>query len=109
MADRTFWRIVRTNPPAERDFLSHAALGRQLTRHDPDSVRLSQGISVFATDAQARRNARRYPVFGRWLVEVRIPGDAHIHIERTRGGPGHHTLWGEAATLLAYVVRVVPV
>lgn len=109
MAERAFWRIVRTNPPTRQDFLSHVDLGRPLRQLDDESQRQAEGISVFATEAQARRKARRVPALGRWLAELRITADAPVTAERTRGGAGHHTLWGDPDTLFDCVKQVVDV
>ena len=55
---RTVYRVVRSDPPAARDFLSAAALGRRF--NDSRLSSLADGISVFETEAQARRQAVRY-------------------------------------------------
>ncbi len=109
MTERTYWRIALTNPPTRRDFLSHAALGRRLLDPDPQRVRHAEGTSVYATEAQARRQARRYPILGGWLAEVRLPAGGAVEVERTLGRPGHHTIWGDPDVLLANVIQVVPV
>ena len=108
MVDRTFWRIVRTNPPAERDFLSNEAQGVPPRDDDPETLRLWSGISMYATRTQARRTAITYPFLGRFLAEVRLSDNTGIQWERTRGR-GHYTIWGEARILLISVVQVVPI
>lgn len=108
MAERTFWRIVRTNPPAEHDFLSNEAQGVPPRNDDVETLRLWSGISMYATRAQARRTAMTYPFLGGFLAELQIPDDAGVRWERTRGR-GHHTIWGDGHVLLNYVVRVTPV
>lgn len=109
MAARTFWRIVRSNPPDQRSFLSHAALGIPVQTLNAEAVRQSEGVSVFATESQARRPARRHPALGAWLAELRLTEDTSVEIARTRGAPGHHTIWGDPDVLLACVGRVVAV
>jgi hypothetical protein len=106
MADRTFWRIVRTNPPTRQDFLSHAARGLPVRSQSPEVIRQSEGVSAFTTEAQARRQARRYPQLGRWLAELRTGDTDELTVERSPGGAGHHTIWGDADLLLERVVRV---
>jgi hypothetical protein len=64
---------------------------------------------VYATEAQARRKARVSPALGRYVAILEIPGDSTLEIERTTTSSGHHTIWGDAALLLSYVVAVVPV
>ena len=108
MPERTFWRIVRTDPSMVRDFLSSEAQGLPPRDHDPDTLRLWSGISVYSTPLQARRTATTYPFLGRYLADLRIVDDAGIRWEKTRGR-GHHTLWGDPQAILNCVVRVVPV
>jgi hypothetical protein len=106
---RTFFRIVRTDPPTLADFTSPTLRGKMPPTDDPEALRLAGGISVFRTEAQARRHARRMPMLGAYLAEVAIPSGAPVHSERTLRTPGHHTLWGTPAFLLACVSRVVAV
>lgn len=101
---RFLYRVVRTNPPTIQDFLSNLELGRE-TPVDPEMAELWDGLSVQSTLAQARRRSRISPMLGRFIAAVRVPTDGSIRFERTRG-EGHHTLWGDAADLLARVVSV---
>ena len=103
---RTLYRIVRTNPPALEDFKSHAELGKAPHDDDPYVRRLAQGVSVFATLAQARRNARIFPSLGAFVAEIAIPDEATCTAERSGRHPGHHTLWASPADLLRWVVAV---
>ena len=103
---RTFYRVVRTDPPTRQDFLSHEALGIQL--RNPDDHELWRGLSVQATEQQARQRAR-LPGFGRFIAEVSIPVDGDIRWQRTGRQPGHHTLWGSPDELVASVTRTVAV
>ena len=105
---RRFYRNVRSDPPTVADFTSNEALGIPPRHPDPETLRLWDGLSAWATEAQARRNARRFPAIGRYIAAVRVEDHAPIRVERTRG-PGHHTLWGEPAELLARVASVAPV
>ena len=106
---RSFFRIVKTDPPTLRDFLSDRERGRPQPR-DSELRRLHDGLSVYATLAQARRKARAFPVLGRHVAELRIPPDAPIRYERTLlGSAGHHTIWGEPDELRRCVVSVDPV
>lgn len=107
MQHRTFWRIVQTNPPTRQDFLSHATLGRRFT--DPARAGQAEGISVFATEAQARRQARHYPMLGEWLAELRLGPELDAEIARTDRRPGHHTIWADPDVLLNCVVRTTTV
>jgi hypothetical protein len=106
---QTFYRIVRSDPPTLMDFTSAKALGKARPTDDPEALRLADGLSVFRTEAQAHRHARRMPMLGTHIAEVAIAASAPVHVERTLRTPGHHTLWGKPAFLLACVRRVVAV
>src|SRR5574341_2579848 len=81
----TFFRIVRPNPPTRRDMLSYAELGIPNLSNDPEVRRLSEGIPVYATLAQARRAARAQPRLGTHVAELRIPDDGQFSFARTGG------------------------
>lgn len=70
---------------------------------------MAEGISVYATETQARRKARGVPILGGWLAELVIDDSAGLLIERTPGGSGHHTIWAGADMLHTSAKRVVPV
>lgn len=106
---RIFYRIVKEDPPTIRDFTPQIQLGRRLIEPSPERQRLATGLSVFATEAQAHRQARAYPLLGSFVAEASIPAGAAVVWERTLRTPGHHTAWGSPAELLNYVTRVVPV
>jgi len=106
---RTFYRIVRTNPPTLADFFSDEARGKPKPTA-ADKASLHQGLSVYATLAQARRKARGVTVLGRFVAQLEIPDETLVRAERTFSrSPGHHTLWAEPAELLRYVATVQPV
>ncbi|MGH2588496.1 MAG: hypothetical protein ACRDJE_26540 [Dehalococcoidia bacterium] len=103
----TFYRIVKTNPPTVTDFLTD----RQARRRPPplEVLRLWDGRSVFDSEAIARDVALRFPVIGSYIAALDIAEDGTIVAERTLRRPGHYTLWGDTAAILARVVAVVPV
>lgn len=108
--NRIYYRLVKTNPPTLRDFLSYKELGIGLVRKDDETVRLSTGISVYRTEAQARRTARRRSFRDSFFIaEIRIPADAEVRIERTKKSAGHYTLWADPDMIGSWVVRVFPV
>ncbi len=99
---RIVYRVVRSSPPTARDFASPAALGRRF--RDSRQSDLARGVSVFRTQAQALRHARRYDL-GTFIAELRLP--AGTAVRRTlRRSVGHHTVFAEAEVLLASVVRI---
>jgi hypothetical protein len=106
---RVVYRIVQHDPPTEWDLWSDEQRGKGAFATDPEIQRLRTGRSVYATQAQARRKANGMPVLGMFIAELHLPDDPSIVLERTTRSNGHHTLWGDAATLLAAVVRVVSV
>jgi hypothetical protein len=87
---RFLYRIVRTDPPTLEDFLSNAARGRPLP-DNPADVRVWDGLSVYSTEAQARRKRRTSPVLGQFIATLEVPADGSIRFERTRGA-GHFTI-----------------
>ncbi len=107
---RSLYRIVLADPPTLADFTSKAEAGVPLPRAlGPEAIRLWDGISVFATESQARRAARRYPLLGSFITRLSVPTIPGVRYERTLGTPGHYTLWGDSALLLACVVGVTRV
>lgn len=105
---RTFYRLVETSPPTLRDFTSKAALGSRPPRDDPETVRLWSGLSVYSTAAQVKRTARRRPRLGGFVATLALPMDGSVAWERTLGSDGHHTVWGEPASLLDCVRSIDP-
>jgi hypothetical protein len=105
-----FYRIVQSNPPTQSDFTSNEAKGVPAPNERPETRRLWRGLSVFATEAQARSKARQFPALGRYIARLEVSETAPLVWERTlRNSRGHHTLWGEPQTLLTLVRTVVPV
>lgn len=107
---RLFYRIVSTDPPTCRDFMSYEALGvpprRPLSPTDRDRWR---GVSHYATRAAAEAAARSAPRLGTLLAAVQLPPDAAVRVEQTGRDPDHFTIWAEAVALLGWVVSVTRV
>ena len=105
----SFYRIIREGLAAETDFLSDKARGLPPRNDDPLTIHVWDGISVYRTLAQAQRKARDYPFLGQFIAELDVDIDTPgIRVEKTYGR-GHHTLWGDPATLLRLVVRMFAV
>ena len=64
------------------------------------------GISVYATENQARRKALDYPHLGQQIAVLDIPDEGPNRFERTTRSRGHHTLWGDAAEIRSCVLAV---
>ena len=105
-----FYRIVQSNPPTQSDFTSNEAKGTPAPNQRSETRRLWRGLSVFATEAQARSKARQFPALGRYIARLEVSETAPLVWERTlRNSRGHHTLWGEPRALLGLVTAVVSV
>ena len=106
-----FYRILTAEVPTLDDFLSGEAEGDEpSSTEDPLVLRMWQGISVYATETQARKKAKASRL-GDDTAELTVPVDGPISFQRTGGSRarGHHTLWGEPTEIMARIVRVVPV
>jgi hypothetical protein len=101
-----FYRIALTDPATLYDFTSDEALGIPAIDDDPERLRLRRGISVYATESQARRKAVDYPHLGRYIAVLSIPDQGAIPFERTTRSRGHHTLWGDPTEIMSHVVAV---
>ena len=106
---RLFYRIIRSNPPTRDDFTSRAEQGHELPNPTPERKRLWEGISVYATLAQARRNCRRFPQLGSYIAVIDISSVRGLVYERTTHQPGHFTIWGVPESMLESVVSIEPV
>ena len=104
-----FYRLVRSYPPTLDDFTSQKAKGIPMARPDPEVALLWDGISVYATEAQARNQAKAKPWLGAYIAELAISEGDPITFRRTGTGRGHHTLWGDPAELQARLTRIVDV
>jgi len=102
---RTLYRIVKSDPPTERDFWSHSRSG---LRYHPSKEHVANGVSTFDREQEARRTARRFPNTGTLIAELRIPRRADVTVAQTMGRH-HYTVWGDPELLVTFVVRVVPV
>ena len=109
---RDLYRLVESDPPLVRDFMSYAAQGKEPpedVRDDPSFLHRWQGVSVYDTYREARRLAKARK-FKRWayVAELEIPDDVPIGYE----GPddyGHWNLYGADPVYLKEqcVVRVL--
>jgi hypothetical protein len=105
--ERTFFRIVRSNPPTILDFTSNAAQGRRIRAGLPRMYhRLWDGLSAYDRADAAHAKAMVSPMLGRYVAELRVPPGSPIRIEQTTGEASHHTLWGDPSDLLGCVVDV---
>ncbi len=104
---RRLYRIVQTDPPTRSDFVPRTEAGWNWLDLTPEQQELSQGLSCFATLAQARKKAKKYPGLGKFVATLVIPGQSGIRLERTFWrSPGHHTIWGSPDEIASYVVEI---
>src|SRR5215212_10734621 len=85
MPDRTFYRIVASNPPTTDDFTSNEARGRPLSNPSLERRELWRGLSAYASPARACLTARKYPIHGRFIAKLVIGEDAPIRSRRALG------------------------
>ncbi len=89
---RTFYRVVHTNPPTIRDFLSLKAPGRMPRNLRPRLQRMAEGISAYDTREAAETVARaRRGKIGSFIAEMTVTESGAITYELT-GDNGHYTL-----------------
>src|SRR5688572_4361004 len=101
-----FYRVVKTNPPTEADFLSHRARGVRLRHDTAESRRLWEGVSVTDSFETSRVLAERFPVMGDFVAVLEVPEQAAVTFEQTTDVPSHYTLWGSPRDMLDLVVSV---
>lgn len=101
---RVFYRLIAGRTAILRDFESNAA--RKGPHPDPgatpEELELWEGVSV--TDAIAGSRARA--MYGTHVAVLAVLADGPIRFRQTLW-PGHYTLWGTPATLLACVSECV--
>jgi hypothetical protein len=109
-APRLLYRLVQSDPPTIRDFMSYEALGAQprrpLTMRQRDHWR---GVSHYTTASAARARARISPHLGAYVALVRVPEGGVARVEQAGRDPDHYNVWADAADLLRWVVSAEPV
>lgn len=95
-AARVVYRLVRTDPPTDRDFASlHIVNPHRRRSRDPKVECRARGLSVWSSPEAAAKNRDLPGLSNRMICAVRLaPGAGRI--ERN-GVPGHHTWWPLAA------------
>jgi hypothetical protein len=96
----SFYRLVRSDPPALDSFRSQRELGGRRQPRPNALFLLAVGVSMFDTLDGALRVALRRPAL---VAEVK--GRPRVSFAQT-GQPGHHTIWGTPEALGDCVVRV---
>jgi hypothetical protein len=65
-----FRRIIQSDPPLLDDFLSKAGQGKPPRSDDPEVLGVHDGISVWATEAQARNQESTYHWMGSFIARL---------------------------------------
>jgi hypothetical protein len=104
------YRIVKTSVPDAEAFKSHAERGDMPPKGiSQEGLNDWDGVSVFETEEQAVRHARRLNWrLGRFIAELYIPDEAPI----SRDGAderGHFNLRAAGAVIVRYVNRVTAI
>ncbi len=102
---RRLYRVVRSNPPTDADFVSHRALGRRLPRRaDAALIRAWDGVSTLTTRELAAEYARSVRL-GEWIAELEVPDEVEADDGAIRKQGRHVDLYGATpGQLREYVV-----
>jgi hypothetical protein len=104
---RSFYRVAKSYPPTEDDYRTRKDRQGDPPAHVPEAVRRSwDALSAFDSEEGARRQARRFPRLGRFIVRYDIPPGAGVSFEQTLG-PGHYDLRGDKFELHRYLADFV--
>jgi len=105
----TVWpvfRLVRTNPPADRDFRSQRWEKPSSRFHGVTECQ-ARGLSVYSVRREAENASRFRKLRGRIICEVHLDVGAG-RIQQT-GRPSHHTWWPLATfPILAHCAMDAP-
>lgn len=106
---RSFYRVAKRNPPADREYLTPFDKLGPPAADDPEEKRRSwDALSAFDSEEGARRQAIQYTHLGRRIARYDIPPGTGITWEQT-GDEGHYDLRGDKDELKTYLVDVVDV
>jgi hypothetical protein len=104
---RTYFRLVRSDPPTRGDFLSLLELGRGRPGASSGEIHLLRGVSMFEREDQARALALERSTRFEHVAEILVPDV--VRVDRQGRRAGHVNVYAPADDLLKWVVRVVPV
>jgi hypothetical protein len=106
----TFYRIIKSGQATHWDFQSAQERRQQFRRPlDPETLRISFGISVYDSLEAARANARLRPYLGTHIVPLEIVEGGPIRAEQTTKKKNHYTLFGSAGDLLQLAGSLIAV
>ena len=70
---RTFYRLVKSDPPTPADFLSHYARGWEPRKKDPVTLDRWRGVSVYETEEQAKNAEYSQDLFVFGMAKIERP------------------------------------
>ncbi len=82
------YRLVKSKPPTETDFLSHHETGK-MPKRDPC---LRCGLSVFRNQEDAEHQYQAYPKLGKFVSKGTLKAE-HGVTKLTSGRQPSHTTW----------------
>lgn len=99
--DVTVYRSAKTFPPGKSEYVPAANQPGRVIRGNARAKRASRGLSVFASEDAVRKNMRRFPALGEYIVRFHIPQGADFTLTHLLGEPDHLTLEGSVMLELA--------
>ena len=103
------YRLVRGQEAQAHDFASVMVSGiREPNAIEREQPEIWAGVSMFSTEAAARKVGQKRPSLGEWIARVEGVDPGWIVIG-SAGRRGHHTVWASPIRLHASVTAVVPV
>lgn len=103
-ADGLYFRIGKSNPPADNDFKSHEEMGKQLGGDEC----MRRGLSVFGEIEDARHLMHIFPKIGSYVYSAQLqPKDGKIKPTPSRKHPSHITWWPYSGIERASLFRLV--
>ncbi len=104
---RTFYRVTKTNPPTDKDYVTRfERLGEPPADLPADVKRSWYAFSAFDSVEGAREQALQVRGIGRYIFRYDIPEGCGVTWEQTLG-PGHYDLRGDKEVLKRCVTGFV--
>jgi hypothetical protein len=99
MPVRSFYRVAKTFPPGDDEYLTPREPGRKPRANaSAEEVRSLDGLISLDSEDGARRVAQQFPKVGSLIVRYDLPDGAGIIAEQTITA-GHYDLYGDKEEL----------
>lgn len=96
-ADGIFYRIVKSDPPTQTDYISMYCQNRKRAEEQVTQGRRSlceiMGLSVYADEADAIGCANQFPQIGNKIASVTLNRSAGKTQKTSGNSESHHTWW----------------